>query len=55
MYNNVTNKFMLILQFNVNGLKNNINELKIVLHHKRIDIIFMLMRILPLLTYYIIL
>jgi hypothetical protein len=38
MSSNVTNKSLLILQFNANGLKNHINELETVLHVKRIDI-----------------
>lgn len=38
MSSNVTNKSLLILQFNANGLKNHINELETVLHIKRIDI-----------------
>ncbi|KAE9525798.1 hypothetical protein AGLY_014024, partial [Aphis glycines] len=33
-----TKKSLLILQFNANGLKNHINELQNVSHHKRIDI-----------------
>jgi len=36
--NNVTNKSLLILQFNSNGLKNHINKLETVLYKKRIDI-----------------
>lgn len=38
MSSNITNKSLLILQFNGNGLKNHINELETVLHDKRIDI-----------------
>lgn len=38
MSSNVTNKSLLILQFNANGLKNHINELETILHVKRIDI-----------------
>lgn len=37
MSNNITNKSLLILQFNINGLKNDVNELETVLHDKRID------------------
>jgi exonuclease III len=36
--NNITNKSILILQFNANGLKNHINVLETVLYNKRIDI-----------------
>lgn len=38
MSNSFTNKSLLILQFNANGLKNHVNELETVLHNKRIDI-----------------
>lgn len=34
-----TNASLLILQFNANGLRNHINELQIILHTKRIDIV----------------
>lgn len=37
-YNIITNKSLLILQFNANGLKNHITELQTVLYNKRIDI-----------------
>lgn len=37
-YNIITNKFLLILQFNANGLKNHVSELQAVLYNKRIDI-----------------
>jgi len=38
MSSNVTNKYLLILQFNANSLKNYVHELENVLHSKRIDI-----------------
>jgi len=38
MINSATNKSLLVLQFNANGLKNHINKLKNVLYHRRIDI-----------------
>jgi len=38
MTNSATNKFLLILLFNANGLKNHVLELQSVLYNKRIDI-----------------
>jgi len=38
MNNTFTNKSLLILLFNANGLKNHVNEIKTVLQNKRIDI-----------------
>jgi len=38
MNNLATNKSLLILQFNANGLKNHTNELQYILYHRRIDI-----------------
>ena len=38
MNNLATNKSLLILQFNANGLKNHINEIQNVLYRRRIDI-----------------
>lgn len=37
-YNSITNKSLLILLFNANGLKNHVNELQNVLYNRRIDI-----------------
>jgi len=37
-YNSITNKSLLILIFNANGLKNHAIELQNVLHNKRVDI-----------------
>lgn len=38
MNNSTTNKSLLVLQFNANGLKNHVNILQNVLYNKRIDI-----------------
>lgn len=38
MNNSATNKSLLVLQFNANGLKNHVNILQNVLYDKRIDI-----------------
>lgn len=38
MSNNITNKSLLILQLNSNGLKNHMNELKTLFYNKCIDI-----------------